>query len=54
MVYIKRHPKDISTPEEQRHTPRIFEVMVKQTPMGYTPTSTDDNELEIGTESVRR
>ena len=50
----KRHPEDISAPEEQRGTPTRFEIMVKQKQTGSTPTSTDYNQLETGTERVNR
>ena len=54
MVSTKRHPEDISAPEEQRGTPTRFKIMVEQKQTGSTPTSTGYNQLETGTERVIR
>ena len=54
MVPIKRHTEDIPELEEKRGTPKRFEIMVEQTQLGYMPTSTDDNQLDTGTNRVSR
>ena len=51
---IKRHPKDISTPEEKIDTPAGFKIMAKQTQISYTHTSTYDNQPDTVNKRVNR
>ena len=47
-------PRGTSTIEYRRGIPKRFERMGEKTKMGYTPTFTDENQPESGTETASR